>query len=117
MHENRRVVVATYEDLAAAGRVVERLLAGGYPRADINLYQKPAAKSAANPGTGEMMGQHGVLVSVRTPAERAEAAVDMMNSEPPTLVQVGGENWQQEAWASMIPGLKSFQRLDINFGE
>lgn len=116
MHEDKRVVVATYGDLAAAQRVVESLLNGGYPRADIKLYRKPKADEPRNPDAGEMMGQHMALVSVRTPGERVEAAVDMMNAQPPTLVEVGGEDWRQEAWASMIPSLKSFQRLDIDSG-
>lgn len=114
---DKKVVVATYDDLTAAQKVVQRLLAGGFERGDISLYRKPTTSESSNPDTGEMMGEHRALVSVKTTSSRVEPASDMLNSQPPTLVEVGGENWHNEDWAQMIPDLASYQTLGLDFGD
>lgn len=110
-------VVATYADLALAQKVVQNLLRGGFDRDDIRLYQKPKAADSDSPDTGEMMGKHRSLISVQTTANRVEPVIDIMNSQPPTLVEVGGEQWHQEEWAGMIPDIKTYEVLDLDFGD
>lgn len=114
---DKKFVVATYDDLTAAQKVVQKLLTGGFERDAIHLYRKPTTSDGSNPDTGEMMGKHRALVSVETTSDRVEPATDIANSQPPTLVEVGGENWHNEDWAQMIPDLTSYQALGLDFGD
>lgn len=114
---DKRFVIATYSDLTAAQKVVQNLLRGGFERDDIRLYRKPKASQSADPSPGEMMGEHRALVRVEATANRVEPATEIINSQPPTLVEVAGENWHDEEWAQMIPDLKSYQALGFDFGD
>ena len=64
-----------------------------------------------------MMGEHRALVRLEVIADRVEPATEIMNAEPPTLLQVGGANWREADWARLIPDLDHFQRLDLDFGD
>jgi hypothetical protein len=119
---NKKLVVATYEDLESAQKVVSGLIEANFHRNNIYVARRPEHLDLDTPPQAPAVYEgtewpH-ALVAMTVLEDQLEYAQDiMMQRCTPIFVETGEAPWNPEDWRDLIPHLDEFTPVSLDFGD
>lgn len=86
---------------AAVGGLVGALVSWGVPQEEAELYAESVRRGS-------------ILVGVKTPDERAQQAVNVMNNHGPVDVERRSEYWRSSGWAGYDPNAPAWSDAEVD---